>query len=368
MTIVGTRPELIRMALCIRKFDEIFSHFLVHTGQNADTQLSDVFFSDLDIRHPDKFLGVDNSSLGKQLSGVIQGTESLINSFRPDALVVLGDTNSSMAAVIAKRMGVIVYHLEAGNRSFDANVPEEINRRLVDHVSDFNLVYSEHARSNLLREGIQPRFIGKSGSPIRELADHFSGGHTNSNVLDDLGLERGRFLVASLHRQENIDFPDRCQLALETLSQVASHYNVKLVVSTHPRLRDRLEQASFQLDSIVFNVPFGFWDYLNLQRQAMCVISDSGSVSEESAIFGFPAVTMRDSMERPEALESATAPMVGLEFENVIEGIDFVTSRKSVPCPPDYYISDFSDRVTNFIVSSARRRNFWLGIRTSSEN
>lgn len=366
MTVVGTRPELIRLAAVIRKFDQEFDHFLLHTGQNSDPMLSDVFFSDLRLRQPDLYLGVDNSSLGSQLADVISGTEVAIRDFKPDAMIVLGDTNSSMSAVIAKRMGVTVYHLEAGNRSFDSNVPEEINRRIIDHLADFNLVYSEQARQNLLLEGLHPRHVIKTGSPLREIANEFSP-LPETDVLERLQLQSGKFIVASLHRQENIDNSKRATKALEAVFFAADYFGAKLVVSTHPRLRDKMSGLNLPSNGqVIFNEPFGYWEYLQLQREAFCVLSDSGSISEESAIFGFKAVTMRDSMERPEAMESATIPLVGLEAGEVVRGVEFTTARDHVPCPNDYLIPNFSDRVVNFVVSTARRRNFWLGIRDPS--
>jgi UDP-N-acetylglucosamine 2-epimerase len=366
MTVVGTRPELIRLSIAIAKFDIAFEHFLLHTGQNSDPQLSDVFFRDLGIRQPDAYLGVDNTTLGSQIGDVIKGTEKHLLEFRPDALVVLGDTNSSMSAVIAKRLGIVVYHLEAGNRSFDSNVPEEINRRLIDHVADFNLVYSEHARQNLLREGLHPRFIAKTGSPLAEIALGSRGAASNDSVLKSMNLSEQEYFVASLHRQENIDDLARARQALMTLRNVASYFDTPVVLSTHPRLRSKLESLGPELQEgkeIIFSPPFGFWDYLELQRGARCVISDSGSVSEESAIFGFRAVTMRDSMERPEALEAGSVPMVGLGSQEVIQGIELVADRNNVPIPPDYQITDFSARLLTFIYSTASQRDFWLGLR-----
>ena len=365
MTVVGTRPELIRLAIAIAKFDEVFDHFLLHTGQNSDPQLSDVFFDDLAIRKPNAYLGVDNTTLGSQIADVVRGTEKYLVEFKPDALVVLGDTNSSMSAIIAKRFGTVVYHLEAGNRSFDPNVPEEINRRLIDHVADFNLVYSEHARQNLLREGLHPRFVSKSGSPIAELAQDLQEKQSSESALETLNLRPQEYFVASLHRQENIDSPDRARQAILSLNQVARHFGKPIVLSTHPRLKSKLSTLSTDGESeILFHPPFGFWDYLNLQRNALCVLSDSGSVSEESAIFGFKAVTMRDSMERPEALEAGTISLVGLNAENVIRGIEVVMDSGEIPVPDDYLITDFSSRVVNFILSTSGRRNFWTGLRS----
>lgn len=364
MTVVGTRPELIRLSVSIAKFDEVFDHFLLHTGQNSDPQLSEVFFADLGIRAPDAYLGVDNSTLGSQIADIVKGAESYINQVKPDALVVLGDTNSSFSAVIARRLGIVVYHLEAGNRSFDPNVPEEVNRRLIDHVADFNLVYSEHARQNLLREGIHPRYICKTGSPIAELALTMQKRPQKTSILQHLRIRPNEYFVASLHRQENIDHPDRGRRVIDSLSAVGTHFGKPIVLSTHPRLESKLDGLeSRDKTGIIFHSPFGFWEYLDLQRNAACVLSDSGSVSEESAIFGFRAVTTRDSMERPEALEVGSVPLVGLEPASIINGIELTMAREDVPIPDDYRISDFSSRLTSFILSTAGQRNFWSGLR-----
>ncbi|TCB96051.1 UDP-N-acetylglucosamine 2-epimerase (non-hydrolyzing) [Micromonospora zingiberis] len=369
MTVVGTRPEIIRLSRVIALLDRTVDHSLIHTGQNWDPALSDVFFTELRIRTPDRFLHVDTTSLARVLGGVLLGTEQAIEELRPDALLILGDTNSAIAALMARRMRVPVYHMEAGNRSFDLNVPEETNRRLVDHVADFNLVYSEHARRNLLAEGVHPRRILHTGSPMREVLDHYMDDIKRSTVLDRLGLEPARYFVVSAHREENVDRPERLRALLDCLQAVRDQWRLPLLVSTHPRTRKRLEAVALDdsaLDGILFHEPFGFFDYITLQRQARCTLSDSGTVSEEAAILGFPAVTLRDSMERPEALDAGGILMTGLEPAGVVEAVKVVIDQVStagVPCPPDYAVADTSRRTVDFILSTVRRHHGWAGIR-----
>jgi UDP-N-acetylglucosamine 2-epimerase (non-hydrolysing) len=295
MTVVGTRPEIIRLSRVISHLDDVFDHVLIHTGQNFDPMLSDVFFDELELRKPDRFLGVDTGSLGRVLGGVLTGVEEAINHYRPDALLVLGDTNSCIAALMARRMKVPVYHMEAGNRCFDLNVPEETNRRMVDHVSDFNLVYTEHARRNLLAEGLHPRRIMHTGSPMREVLEHYRPKIDASTVLKRLELVAGGYFLVSAHRQENVDDPARLGQLLDCLRAVRDRWRLPLLVSTHPRTRKRLEEHAHDpklLENVVFHEPFGFLDYVLLQTKAKCTLSDSGTISEESAILGFPAVTL----------------------------------------------------------------------------
>jgi UDP-N-acetylglucosamine 2-epimerase (non-hydrolysing) len=295
------RPEIIRLSRVIDRLDRTVDHVLVHTGQNWDRALSEVFFDELDIRTPDRFLAVDTSSLGRVLGGVLIGVEAALKDVRPDALVVLGDTNSCIAALMSRRMRIPVYHLEAGNRCFDLNVPEEINRRLVDHVSDFNLVYTEHARRNLLAEGLHPRRIQLIGSPMREVLEHYRPRISASTVLSRLDVRPGSYFVVSAHREENVDDPARLDQLLDCLRAVRDRWGLPLLVTTHPRTRKRLEHRApdpSTLDGIWFHEPFGLLDYVHLQQHARCTLSDSGTISEESAILGFPAVTLRDSIER----------------------------------------------------------------------
>jgi UDP-N-acetylglucosamine 2-epimerase (non-hydrolysing) len=367
MTIVGTRPEIIRLAAVIKRLDATVDHVLVHTGQNYDHSLNQVFFDDLGLRAPDLHLDVDTTSLGAVLGGVLVGVERVIDRERPDALLVLGDTNSCVAAVMAKRMRVPVYHMEAGNRCFDENVPEETNRRLVDHVSDFNLAYTEHARRNLLAEGLHPRRVLVTGSPMREVLDHYRPDIDASEVLDTLALEpRGYFLV-SAHREENVDPPARLQRLLDCLGRVHDRWGLPLVVSTHPRTRKRLEALDASIDGDVrWLEPFGFHDYNRLQVSAACVLSDSGTISEESAILGFPAVTLRDSIERPEALDSGTIMMTGLDSDDVERAVAVALADGAVTSsvPAGYEVTDTSNRVVRFILSTASRHHAWAGIRT----
>lgn len=371
MTVVGTRPEIIRLSRTLARLDATFDHTLVHTGQNWDHGLSQVFFDDLGLRPPDRHLGVDTSSLGRVLAGTIMGIEEAILAERPQALLVLGDTNSSIAAVMARRLQVPVYHMEAGNRCFDENVPEEVNRRMVDHVADFNLVYTEHARRNLLAEGLPTRRITLTGSPMAEVLAYYRDGIEASGVLDRLCLDPGHYLVASVHREENVDDPDRLEALVRTLGDVAADFGLPVLVSTHPRTRKRLDAAGIgDRAGIVFHEPFGFLDYVHLQSRARCVLSDSGTISEESAILGFPAVTLRDSIERPEAIEAGSIVSCGLRSEVVLAAIHQVLDQRAAGAVPEspegYRILDCSQRVVNFMQSTMHAHHAWAGIRPRS--
>jgi UDP-N-acetylglucosamine 2-epimerase len=370
MTVVGTRPEIIRLARVIDRLDrtEGIDHVLVHTGQNYDYSLNQVFFDDLGLRAPDHFLGVDTSSLGAVLGGVLVGTEKVLLAERPDAMLVLGDTNSCIATVMAKRMRIPTYHMEAGNRCFDENVPEETNRRLVDHVADFNLAYTEHARRNLLAEGLHPRRILVTGSPMREVLETFRDRIEASHALERLELTPGDYFLVSAHREENVDDPSRLSMLLDCLVAVSKRFGKRIVVSTHPRTRKRLETltTAHDLNGIDFMEPFGFHDYNKLQLGAACVLSDSGTISEEASILGFPAITLRNSIERPEALDSGSIIMTGLEVGDVVRGVEIAVGDGSVTSshPAGYEISDTSNRVVRFILSTAKRSHEWAGIRT----
>jgi UDP-N-acetylglucosamine 2-epimerase (non-hydrolysing) len=367
MTVVGTRPEIIRLSRVISLLDETLDHVLIHTGQNWDPMLSEIFFDELELRKPDRFLGVDTSSLGHVLGGVLIGVEEAIGEYQPDALLVLGDTNSCIAALIGRRMRVPVYHMEAGNRCFDLNVPEETNRRMVDHVSDFNLAYTEHARRNLLAEGLHPRRTMYTGSPMREVLNYYRPKIDASTVLDRLELQAGGYFLVSAHREENVDDSSRLGRLLDCLRLVRDRWDLPVVVSTHPRTRKRLEQRtadSENLSRIAFHEPFGFFDYVQLQMNAKCTLSDSGTISEESAILGFPAITLRDSIERPEALDSGSILLAGLDRISACEAIELVLKdRSGRSVPNDYEVADTSFRVVRFIVSTAGRHHQWDGIR-----
>jgi UDP-N-acetylglucosamine 2-epimerase len=365
VTIVGTRPEIIRLSRLIPKLDEYTDHILVHTGQNSDRQLNEVFFEDLELRQPDYYLNVDTSSMGSVMGDVLKKSEEVFIQEKPDAVMILGDTNSAIAAVVAERMHIPVYHMEAGNRSFDANVPEELNRKMVDHVATFNLPYNDYSMRNLLAEGIHPRFIQKTGSPIREIYEHYKDKIQASTILKDLGLEPQGYFLVSLHRQENVDRPDRLSLALASLEALRDEFKLPIIVSTHPRTRKRLEALESKvIAGVAFHEPFGYLAYNKLQNESFCVISDSGTISEESALVGFPAVSIRDSIERPEALETGSMVLSGLEAEEVVRSVALVTrNRVSSVTPQGYEIADFSERVLRFVFSSARLQAKWKNVR-----
>jgi UDP-N-acetylglucosamine 2-epimerase (non-hydrolysing) len=365
MTIVGTRPEIIRLSRTVALLDETVEHVLVHTGQNYDHVLNEVFFSDLGLRKPDHLLDVDTSSLGRALGEILIKVEEVLLREQPDAVLVLGDTNSCIAAVMAKRMRIPVYHMEAGNRCFDENVPEETNRRLVDHVADFNLVYTEHARRNLLTEGIHPRRILLTGSPMREVISHYRTQIEESMVLGSVGVQDGEYFVVSAHREENVDAPERLFQLLGCLERVACVWGQPVVVSTHPRTRAKLETLGFDpTGDIRFHDPFGFHDYNRLQLGARCVLSDSGTVSEESAMLGFPAITLRESIERPEALDAGAIVMTGLDADDVIAGMEMqmAHNHERRATPAGYEVEDTSARVVRFILSTAGRHQKWSGL------
>jgi UDP-N-acetylglucosamine 2-epimerase (non-hydrolysing) len=366
MTVVGTRPEVIRLSRVMARFDESFTHVLVHTGQNWDYRLNGIFFDELGLRAPDHVLKVDTSSLGAVLGDTLRKTEEVLRREKPGAFLVLGDTNSSISAVMAKRLHIPVYHMEAGNRCFDENVPEETNRRLVDHVADFNLVYTEHARRNLLAEGLHPRRILLTGSPMREVLGHYRQQIEASDALNRLGLEEHGYFVVSAHREENVDIPTRLTALLDCLRAVRDQWKLPILVSTHPRTRLRLESLhdGKGLDGIRFTEPFGFLDYNQLQTKAFCVLSDSGSISEESSILRFPAVTLRSSIERPEALDSGSIIMTDLRPASVLAGVDAARADYlKTNIPGEYEIGNCSIRVRNFILSTAYEHAVWAGLR-----
>jgi UDP-N-acetylglucosamine 2-epimerase (non-hydrolysing) len=373
MTILGTRPEIIRLARVMARLDAHADHVLVHTGQNWDYELNEVFFEDLGVRRPDHFLGVDTSSLGAVLGGILIETEKVLREQRPDAVLILGDTNSAIAAIIARRMKIPVYHMEAGNRSFDRNVPEETNRRLVDAISDFNLVYTEHGRRHLLAEGHQHRRIYLTGSPMREVLEHYRERIAASTVLAELGLTAGGYFIVSMHREENVDSKARLASLVDTLNGLAERHAMPVIVSTHPRTRKRLDAIEgLRLhEQVRWLKPFGFHDYNHLQMHAYCAISDSGTIAEESAMLDFPAITPRDAIERPEAMDTGNIVVTGLDPRTIEAGIALVTAihaeRKAAgiapPCPADYAITNTSERVVKLILGTARLSNGWDGIR-----
>ncbi len=368
VTIVGTRPEIIRLSRLIPKLDEHTDHVLVHTGQNSDRQLNEVFFEDLELRQPDYYLNVDTSSMGSVMGDVLKKSEEVFIKEKPDAVMILGDTNSAIAAVVAERMHIPVYHMEAGNRSFDANVPEELNRKMVDHVATFNLPYNDYSMRNLLAEGIHPRFIQKTGSPIREIFEYYKEKIEASDVLESLHLSCGDYFLVSIHRQENVDFPDRLQLVLDCLEGIRDTYGIPVVVSTHPRTRKRLQELSkSSLPGITFHEPFGYLDYNKLHLNAKFVLSDSGTISEEVAVLGFKGISFRDSFERPEALEVGITPLTGLGVVRLLQLVDFVLKSSPSVLPHGYEASDFSHRVLTFLLSTAGSYAQWRGLRLKSD-
>ncbi len=370
MTIVGTRPEIIRLAATIRRLDEYTDHVLVHTGQNYDYELNEVFFEDLGLRKPDHFLEADTSSLGAVLGSILAKTEKVLVEENPDAMLVLGDTNSCISALIARRLKVPVYHMEAGNRCFDENVPEETNRRLVDHVADYNLVYTEHARRNLLSEGLHPSRIILTGSPMKEVLDANAKSIAASSVLERQGLRPGGYFMVSVHREENVDNLVRLSEILNALQTISQMYDLPVLISTHPRTRKRLEDQPEELKrGLRFHPPFGFNDYVKLQQEAKLVLSDSGTISEESSLLGFPAVTLRDAIERPESLDTGAIITTGVSADAIVDSIELVLKQFELDGPPtipaDYQISDTSRRTVNFIRSTAHTHHARAGIFTS---
>jgi UDP-N-acetylglucosamine 2-epimerase (non-hydrolysing) len=363
LTIVGTRPEIIRLSVLIPKLDKEVDHVLIHTGQNFDRQLNQVFFEELGLREPDHYLSVDTSSVGSVIADTIRKTESIIEDERPDAVVILGDTNSSLAAVIAERLHIPVYHLEAGNRSFDKNVPEELNRKLVDHISTFNLVYSEHARRNLLREGLDERNIFLTGSPMPEVLAGLEGAISSNSVLSELQLTPDSYLLVSLHRQENVDSETHLMAVLSRIKAVATSLDKKVLFSLHPRTAKKISGLE-GLEDFIFHPPFGLIDFISLQKSAYCVVSDSGSISEEALILNFPAVTLRNSMERPEALESGGVILAPTESGDLLQAIQLARQPKPSASQRVYPNLEFSRLVLNVILSTASVSRIWSGLRS----
>lgn len=367
LTILGTRPEIIRLSRVMTLLEQHVDHVLVHTGQNSDYELNEVFFEDLQVKRPDYFLEIGRDSLGRILGDVLIKSEQVLQAEQPDAVLILGDTNSAFAAVLARRMKIPVYHMEAGNRCFDFNVPEEINRRIVDHISDFNLVYTEHARRNLLAEGIHPRRIYLTGSPMREVLDATRTGIDASDVLRRIGVKSREFILVSMHRAENVDIPDHLRSLLSAMNRAREIHGMPIIVSTHPRTRHRLEALDFEVhESIRFLKPFGYHDYVKLQMEAFCTLSDSGTISEEASILGFPAVTMRTAMERPEAMDSGHIVLTGLDADTILRSIDFVIHSRdhdrSQAIAQEYQVQNTSYRVLKLILGTAKLGHKWDGI------
>ncbi len=368
MTVVGTRPEIIRLSRTMALLDQHLTQVIVHTGQNYDYELNEIFWNDLELRRPDHFLEVDTTSLGSSVGDIIRKSETVMKLEKPDALLVLGDTNSCLAAYIAKRMHIPVFHMEAGNRSFDFNVPEEINRRIIDHIADFNLVYTEHARRHLVSEGLPHRRIYLTGSPMKEVLEHYKPKIEQSQALSTLKLETRNYFLVSVHREENVDRPGNLSAIIRTLNALAATYDLPVIVSTHPRTRKRIESMErMEIDPrIQWMKPFGFTDYVRLQMEALCTVSDSGTISEESSILGFPAVSLRQSMERPEAQDTGSIILSGFDPEIVRLAVQTVVAEKKTrqawSVPVDYQVGDTSWRVLKLVTGNAGLSNKWHGI------
>jgi UDP-N-acetylglucosamine 2-epimerase (non-hydrolysing) len=367
LTVLGTRPEIIRLARVMHLLDQHTDHVLVHTGQNSDYHLNEVFFQDLQVRPPQHYLNICRDSLGRILGEVLIKSEEVFRQEQPDAVLILGDTNSAFAGIIARRMKIPLYHMEAGNRCFDFNVPEEINRRIIDHISDFNLVYTEHARRNLLAEGIHPRRIYLTGSPMREVLEANRTAIEASEVLSRLGVQPKQFFLVSMHRAENVDVEAHLVQLLEAMNRLSDRYNLPIIVSTHPRTSQRLQSIEFHSrENIRFLKPFGYHDYVRLQMEAYCTLSDSGTISEESSILGFPAVTMRTAMERPEAMDSGHIVLTGRDPETILQSVELVVQSaahdRQQPIAREYEVTNTSYRVLKLILGTAKLGHLWDGI------
>lgn len=367
ITILGTRPEIIRLSRVMCLLDKHLDHITVHTGQNYDYELNGIFYTNLELRKPDYYLGVDTSSLGHVLGETLIKIEEIFKQQKPDAVLILGDTNASIAAIMAKRMKIPVYHMEAGNRSFDFNVPEEINRRIIDHTADFNLVYTENSRRHLLSEGLPHRRIYLTGSPMYEVLKYYKEKIDKSDILEKLNLKKKEYFIVSTHREENVDYPENLKRILLILNRLAEQYNLPIIVSTHPRTKNRIENINdMEIDErIRFLKPFGFIDYNYIQMNAICAISDSGTISEESAILNFPAITIRNSMERPEAIDAGTIILTGFDLDIVLDSVQLAIDEHKNGgysyITPEYRVENTSWRVLKLILGTAKLSNKWNG-------
>lgn len=358
MTIVGTRPEIIKLSRVMAELDKYTDHIIVHTGQNYDYELNEIFFQELGIRKPDYFLDAAGKNAAETIANVIFKSDELMEQTKPDALLLYGDTNSCISVISAKRKKIPIFHMEAGNRCFDQRVPEEINRKIVDHLSDINMPLSEHARRYLINEGINPETIIKTGSPMTEVLQFHKKEIESNNVLEKENLVAGEYFIVSTHREENVDSEKNFSDLLNSLNAIVEKYQKKVIVSTHPRTKKKLETIGFinKNPMIEFMKPFGFLEYIKLQQNAFCVISDSGTITEESSILHFPAITIRQAHERPEGMDEGTLIMSGLNNERILESIDIVTSkykenRNVIQSIPDYEPDNVSKKVVRIIIS-----------------
>ena len=356
ITIVGTRPEIIKLSMVMSRLDDNFEHKIVHTGQNYDFELNEIFFNELGIRKPDYFLGVAGATASATIAKSIELVDEVLASENPDAVLILGDTNSCLSIIAAKKRHIPIFHMEAGNRCFDSRVPEEVNRKIVDHTSDINLVYTEHARRNLLAEGLPADQIFITGSPMAEILNCHQSGIRNSDALKTLNLKKRQYFVASFHREENVDDKGHLQQIVESLNEIAMNFNFPIVLSTHPRTKKRLLDLDVKLHPLIQEMkPFGFFDYVRLQQDSYCTISDSGTITEEAAIVGFPAITARNTHERPEGMDTGVLVMTGIDAETMIDGINIACkhfdNQASRNIPLSYQDLDVSWRVVKLIQS-----------------
>jgi len=358
MTLLGTRPELIKMSCVIREFDKFTNHVLVHTGQNYDYELNQIFFNDLQIREPDYFLGVSGKNAAQSISQVIAKSDDILEKENPDALLLYGDTNSCLAVIAAKRRKIPVFHMEAGNRCFDQRVPEELNRKVLDHLSDINLVLTEHARRYLISEGLRPDTIIKTGSHMNEVLDHYRVEIESSDALHKMNLQPRKYIIVSSHREENVDSTENLNDLIVTLKELANTYDVPVIVSTHPRTQKRLDAMSIgPIDSRVrFLKPFGFFDYIKLQMEALCVVSDSGTITEEASLLNLPAITIRNTHERPEGMDVGTLIMAGLKKDRVLEAVKVIIEqhdyeKRVMSSVEDYEAINVSKKILRIVLS-----------------
>jgi UDP-N-acetylglucosamine 2-epimerase (non-hydrolysing) len=341
-TVLGTRPEVIRLSRVIKKLDANCDHVLVHTGQNFDPNLSDIFFQELGVRLPNYYIGVKASSFSEQIGKILVNCEQIFREEKPDKLLILGDTNSGISAIVAKRLGIPVYHMEAGNRCYDDRVPEETNRRIIDHSSDILLPYTERSRANLLREGIPGERIFVTGNPIAEIMQYYSAEIDSSDVFVRLGIEKGAYFLATMHRAENVDDETRLRSLTQALKRITDEYGMKVICSTHPRTRDRMQRYGISVDDsmVQFLSPFGFFDFIALEKNAFCVLSDSGTVQEECCILKVPNVTIRDVTERPETIECGSNILSGADSEMILQCVQYVLTEGTNWSIPQEYLND----------------------------
>ena len=368
MSILGTRPEIIRLSRVLVKLKKYTNHIFVYTGQSYDYELSDIFFKELGLKKPNYYLNVKADTIGKQIAKIISKSEEVIKKEMPDALLILGDTNSTLSAIVAKRFKIPIFHMEAGNRCFDENVPEEINRKIIDHISDINLPYTEHSKHYLILEGIPPNYIFVTGSPLTEVLTYYQNKIKASKILEKLNLKKSQYFLVSIHREENIENEKSFSKIIEALNGAAKIYKLPLIVTTHPRTRKQLKKGFVRSHRLIkYYKPFGFFDYVTLEKNALCVISDSGTIQEESAILNFPAVQIRNSSERPEAFDAGTIILTGLDKDIILQSISIAIKQskegEKFDFPPAYKNTNVSNKVLRIIIGFSkiikRKKYFW---------